>query len=801
MADIPQALKEAPPRDNRAGCGLVGLFVFAIVWVLGSTILVQVVTWVTEQTLMEGSIGLPDVRWVIALGYAIMVLIPVAISTASVSLPRPKAIYRTWTMAAIFALFVVPARVIFFTQSQLAAVLQIMGMALYLMLLWRWLKPEKGGALRLIWLALIAGGLITLPWALWGALGSPMDILLGLVVALMFGVCAALTIQSGMLKVTQQDPTADQMQNVLMEGLAASLTLAIMATGLGLCGAQLMLVFALPVLGWAVSTLTAAGSWQTRGQNWLTVSLLLALAAAGPLLWVDPDELALVITGTPGDLISFAAGATLGGLLMGLLLSIIGVSSYKRLRQAAVLPAKVKIGAGLAWALVLIVYFLAGQPGFHGERLFVILNDQADLSPAAQIADPAARRAWVYETLTAHANTTQGDIRKTLDTFNFAYQPYYLVNAIEVQGGPIIRWWLENRPEVDRVLDSPRLRPLPADLPTASGSATPSSGPDWNLTMIHADQVWDQLGVRGDGIIIGQSDSGVQGDHPELNDSYLGRDGQNDYRWYDPWFGSTSPTDIGGHGTHTLGSILGNQVGVAPDADWIGCVNLGRNLGNPALYLDCWQFMLAPFPQTGDPLTDGDPARGANILNNSWGCPEIEGCDPSTFISATKALRSAGIFVVVSAGNSGYGGCGSVKDPPATDEFVYSVGAIDSNGSLAEFSSIGPVVVDGSERTKPDIVAPGDGVLSSYPGSSYEVASGTSMAGPHVVGVVALMWSANPALIGEVEETIAILNETAQPYEGPYPECVTDRSAPNNAVGYGIVDAYAAVLRALQVHP
>ncbi|HNS38395.1 MAG TPA: S8 family serine peptidase, partial [Anaerolineaceae bacterium] len=116
-------------------------------------------------------------------------------------------------------------------------------------------------------------------------------------------------------------------------------------------------------------------------------------------------------------------------------------------------------------------------------------------------------------------------------------------------------------------------------------------------------------------------------------------------------------------------------------------------------------------------------------------------------------------------------------------------------------SSIGPVIVDGSERTKPNIVAPGDGVLSSYPGSSYEVASGTSMAGPHVVGVVALMWSANPALIGEVEETIAILNETAQPYEGPYPECVTDRSTPNNAVGYGIVDAYAAVLRALQVYP
>mgnify|MGYP001160717753 CR=1 FL=1 len=117
--------------------------------------------------------------------------------------------------------------------------------------LWRWLRPEKGGALRLVWLAVIAGGLLTLPWALWGALGSALDALLGLLTAAMFGICAALTIQSGMLKITQQGPGADRMPNVLLEGLAANVALAVMATGLGLTGAQIMLVFALPVLGWA----------------------------------------------------------------------------------------------------------------------------------------------------------------------------------------------------------------------------------------------------------------------------------------------------------------------------------------------------------------------------------------------------------------------------------------------------------------------------------------------------------------------------------------------------------------------
>jgi len=801
MADIPQALKEAPARDNRAGCGLVGLFVFALVWILGSTAMVQIVTWLTEQAVMDGSIGLPDIRWVIALGYGLMVLVPMAITAAVVALPRPKAIYRTWTMAAIFVLFVVPARVIFFTQAQLTAVLQLLGMALYLMLLWRWLRPEKGGALRLVWLAVIAGGLLTLPWALWGALGSALDALLGLLTAAMFGICAALTIQSGMLKITQQGPGADRMPNVLLEGLAANVALAVMATGLGLTGAQIMLVFALPVLGWAAATLTAAGSWQNRGQNWLTIALLLAFATAGPLLWVDADELALAITAAPGELIGFAAAATIGAFLIGALFSIIGIFTWPRLRQVQHLPGNVKLGAGIAWALVLAVYFFAGQPGFYGERLFVIFNDQADLALAAQIPDPVERRTWVYDTLTAQADRTQADLRQKLDAWHIPYQSYYLVNAIEIQADPILRLWLESRPEVDRVLDSPRLRPLPAEQTPAVGAATPGDNPEWNLTMIHADQVWEELGVRGAGVVVGQSDSGVQGTHPELKDSYLGRDGEDDYRWFDPWYGTEAPTDIGGHGTHTLGTILGNNVGVAPDADWIGCVNLGRNLGNPALYLDCWQFMLAPFPQTGDPLTDGDPSRGANVLNNSWGCPEIEGCDPNTFSAATRALHSAGIFVVVSAGNGGVSQCGSVQDPPATYADVYSVGAVKPNGALAEFSSIGPVIADGSLRTKPDIAAPGDGVLSSYPGSSYEIASGTSMAGPHVVGVVALMWSANPDLIGQIEQTTAILNETAQPYMGSYPVCVEDQGTPNNAVGYGIVDAYAAVLQAMQFVP
>ena len=128
------------------------------------------------------------------------------------------------------------------------------------------------------------------------------------------------------------------------------------------------------------------------------------------------------------------------------------------------------------------------------------------------------------------------------------------------------------------------------------------------------------------------------------------------------------------------------------------------------------------------------------------------------------------------------------------------MGAVDSDGALGSFSSRGPVTVDGSGRTKPDIVAPGVNVLSAFPQGSYEYADGTSMAGPHVAGVVALVWSANPSLIGRVAETEQILIETARPYDVArfgLPTCAASDTLPNNAVGYGLVDAYAAVARAL----
>ncbi|GAB3856928.1 hypothetical protein GCM10029963_54150 [Micromonospora andamanensis] len=163
-----------------------------------------------------------------------------------------------------------------------------------------------------------------------------------------------------------------------------------------------------------------------------------------------------------------------------------------------------------------------------------------------------------------------------------------------------------------------------------------------------------------------------------------------------------------------MGSAVGRGgIGVAPGAQWVGCVNLDRNLGNPAAYLDCLQFMLAPFPPGGDPFRQGRPARAPEILTNSWGCPPIEGCDPRALRPATAALEAAGILVVAAAGNTGPF-CGSVQDPPAPYADVLTVGAVDDRRRVTAFSSRGPTI---SGAAKPDLMAPGAEVVSAMPGA------------------------------------------------------------------------------------
>jgi hypothetical protein len=728
------------------------------------------IAWFLEQNAIASEsfavLGKAGIVWFIAQAFILALVCGIAVAVSK-SAFRP--VYQTWLIASLITLPALALKFLGPNNDQVGAFLQILigviGGSALLIIRKRNFRFDRRS---LFALAIVPFGIW--PFLLWGALGSGTDIVLNLLAGLAFGLLSASLII-----------TSDS--NRFLDGLSIGVLIAILASSFGYDGGQLLLIVVVPMFGFALVDIASSAAAMTIG---------IGLLAAAPLIFIDPTELTIVL----GDLLPWAMKASFVMMALGILISLAVWISTKWKQLFAFNPLVVSV---FSWTLAFIIFGFLGQHGFFGDRLFVIFKDQADLSQASRIKNLGERRTFVYKTLTDKANSTQEGLRQTLDRYGIHYTPYYLVNAMEVNGSALVRLYLLSRPEVDRIIPSPRLRPIPQLTPPMTGGFTSvQENPGWNVTMIGADRVWKDFGVTGKGIVVGQSDTGVDGEHPALKHSYRGLTQGDDFNWYDPWTNSKSPNDQEGHGTHTLGIVLGKDgIGVAPGAQWIACVNLERNLGDTALYLDCMQFMLAPFPHDGDPFKDGDPLRAADVLNNSWGCPTLEGCDAESLRPAADALRAAGIFTVASAGNDGPV-CATLDNPPAIYESVFSVGAVDQGGNLAPFSSRGPVTIDGSNRVKPDISAPGVDVVSSLPRGTYGPESGTSMAGPHLVGVVALMWSANSQLVGNISQTQHILVQTATTYTGAEPagECFTG-SMPNNAYGYGIVNAYDAVKMAL----
>jgi uncharacterized repeat protein (TIGR01451 family) len=443
----------------------------------------------------------------------------------------------------------------------------------------------------------------------------------------------------------------------------------------------------------------------------------------------------------------------------------------------------------------------------------VLLAEQADLSQVGTLATKETRGRAVYDALRTIALRSQAPLRAELERLGVEFGSFYIVNMLAVRGDADLAQSLAVRPEVARLEANPAVR---VDLPVFERG--PALAPEeaatieWGVGRIRADDVW-ALGFTGQGIVVAGQDTGYEWDHPALQSQYRGWESgavSHDYNWHDAihednpntapgnscGFDLLVPCDDHGHGTHTMGTIVGddgaaNQIGVAPGARWIGCRNMEQGWGTLATYAECFEFFLAPYPHGGDPMTDGDPNRAPHVINNSWSCPSSEGCDATSLGTIVANVRAAGIVVVVSAGNSG-SSCGTVNTPPALHDASFAVGATDTGDQLAGFSSRGPVTVDGSNRRKPDVSAPGVSVRSSVPGDTYGDKSGTSMAAPHVSGLVALLWSAAPHLIGNVDATESLIQETARPFVNTI--CGGDSDGhPNNAYGWGIVDALAAV--------
>jgi membrane protease YdiL (CAAX protease family) len=474
--------------------------------------------------------------------------------------------------------------------------------------------------------------------------------------------------------------------------------------------------------------------------------------------------------------------------------------------------------AGVSWAVVLALYLIMGEPGLHPDGFLIFLGQQSDLSQARAIADPVERRTRIYQTLVDTAEQSQAPIRAELDKLGVSYHPHYLMNVIEVLERPGLRRRFAREPGVASVLFQAGVRPYSRSSGVPAVDTTGPTGVGWNVHAVGADRVWN-LGYTGQGIVVGSADTGVDWQHPALKNAYLGWNGtaaDHNYHWYDPWDGTTVPFDDSGHGTHTTGTMVGqdgeNKIGLAPGAKWIACRNMRHGIGNPGGYLSCMEFLLAPFPLGGDSFHDGDPSRGAEIVNNSWGCPIEEGCQPDTLSAAVDRLREAGQMMVVSAGNDGPA-CGTVQDPPALYGSAFSVGAIKQNDVAATFSSRGPVTANGSGILKPDIAAPGVNVRSAVPGG-YASLAGTSMAGPHVAGAAALLWSADPSLVGDIDRTESLLTQTAQRLhvDAVCPPgtsslttvCACDSNkvstVPNDVYGWGMVDAWAAAQQIVPSH-
>jgi subtilisin family serine protease len=384
--------------------------------------------------------------------------------------------------------------------------------------------------------------------------------------------------------------------------------------------------------------------------------------------------------------------------------------------------------------------------------------------------------------LQAQADSSQNEIKSYLQNPSFAkkiskLRNYWIINGLSLQATGDVIFALASRPDVSQIIYD---APIPAPV------STQAAGAAWdNLGKIGAPELWS-LGFRGQGIVVANLDTGVDYTHPEFASRWRG--GTNS--WYDPADPAGShplPTDlpagcgaISGHGTGTMGVIVGSSVGVAPDAKWIAVKIFSDDYTtdptNPcpaatSSILSGFQWVLDP---DGNPATPDAP----QVVNNSWGGP---GCDAKmVFEPALKTLRAAGVIPVFAAGNNGPI-LGSSTYPGNYPE-AFPVGATDSQDVITSYSSRGPNSCVSPAVTYPQLVAPGDYIRTTGPGGTYVLERGTSFSAPHVAGAIALLLSAFPQNLTIQQQETALVSSAVD----------LGTIGPDNNYGYGRLDAFRA---------
>ena len=439
-------------------------------------------------------------------------------------------------------------------------------------------------------------------------------------------------------------------------------------------------------------------------------------------------------------------------------------------------------------AFAIIFLFAAGQslagevdPGLQKELrgrkpdslipVIIHLSDKAALH-GIRDREKGVRRAKIIRAMRSKAETTQKDLIAFLKQHKTGrIDSLWITNSAVATVRADVVNQLASLPGIESVvLDSVIRQPV-----TTFGT---TAAPEWNLSAIHAPELWN-LGFTGQGVVVANMDSGVDGDHPDLQTRWRG--GANS--WFDPNGEHLTPYDADGHGTQTMGLMIGGDaggtsIGVAPGAQWIA-VKIFNDAGDASYSAihQGFQWILDP---DGNPDTDDAP----DVVNHSWGLVDTNHACILEFQPDVQALRAAGIAMAFSAGNDGPNPATGVS--PANYLESFSVGAVDSTNTILFSSSRGPSACYG--EFYPNVVAPGVNVRTTdlYLGipDAYITVDGTSFAAPHVAGAMALLLSAFPS------KTVFML-ETA------LANTATDLGEPgaDNDYGYGMVD----VLRAYHV--
>lgn len=477
--------------------------------------------------------------------------------------------------------------------------------------------------------------------------------------------------------------------------------------------------------------------------------------------------------------------------------------------RSAVLLAAVLLLAGTAWAGVIAPGLESQMQSLNGDdevKVLVVLRDQADIDTMnRQLHESRAtfqqRHRAVLGALQDVAGRSQGALTDYLEARTRGggirgYTPHWLVNSVVVVGTVDAVRELALRDDVEVIEPDLKVELIE---PIRSEKAVPRDGfrgigmaP--GIDAIQAPRVWRELGIDGTGVIVGNMDTGVDGNHPALSARWRGLFADPSECWLDNSGQGTPDFPVDnhyiGHGTHVMGTITGqapdDTIGVAPGALWIASNTINQGAGSE-FDNDVIQSLEWFADPDGNPETTDDVPR---VIQNSWGVNEsfsgYYDCD-TRWWDAIDNCEAAGVVLTWSAGNEGPGSqtMRSPADRAASPYNAFSVGSTLTYEpyEISDFSSRGPSGCGGEFAMKPEVCAPGSNIYSAQPGGGYQYLDGTSMAGPHVAGVVALMCAANPNL--DVETIKQVLMDTA-----------LDRGTPgeDNTYGHGFVNAYEAVL-------